>query len=161
MKLPVIAITALATVALAQNSTNPTVECPTCIQTRLQSATGCVGVNITLQTLDPNANPGIAKCLCANLDGAFMDPCKDETICGADLDAFKTSFKSNLEQVGLRCNGSTPTFVPPPSDPVAPSNTNAGGASPTNQPKGSASQLMVSMTVGIVALAVGVAVQWL
>ncbi|KAF9168642.1 hypothetical protein DFQ26_004278 [Actinomortierella ambigua] len=166
MKLSFLAITTLATVALAQdnstNPANPTMECPTCLQTQLQSSTGCVGVNITLQFLDPNENPGIAKCLCANMDGAFMDPCKAETICGADIEAFKSSFKSNLEQVGLRCNGSSPTFVPPPPDPVAPSSTNAGGAKPTERPPSASSQLLTSsMAAGFVALVVGTAVQFL
>ncbi|KAF9365887.1 hypothetical protein BGX34_007695 [Mortierella sp. NVP85] len=79
---------------------------------------------------DPAANPAYAVCLCSSLDGAWIDTCK--TTC-PDIESFKASYASNIQQAGLQCNGSTPTFVPGPSDPVAPSSSlPAAGASPTS-----------------------------
>ncbi|KAG0235162.1 hypothetical protein BGW41_000913 [Actinomortierella wolfii] len=139
------------------------VECPLCLQKRLQESPGCAGTNITLQAIDVVSNPGIAKCLCANVDGSFMDPCAGETVCGSELDLFKNSFKSNLEQAGLRCNGTTPTFIPPPADPIAPSNTGSTSPTPTGKdgPGSASTRLMAPVAASLVALVATIAFQFL
>ncbi|KAG0007092.1 hypothetical protein BGZ65_008907 [Modicella reniformis] len=81
---------------------------------------------------NPDVSPAYAVCLCSSLDGAWIDACKGTTLCGPDIESFKTSYPSTIQQAGLQCNGSTPTFVPAPADPVAPSSTLPGSsASPT------------------------------
>lgn len=128
---PLMALAVLASAVAAQNSTEGgSADCVVCLQTSLQALPLCKGLNITMGDFDPAANPAYAVCLCSSLDGAWIDTCK--TKC-PDVESFKASYPSNMQQAGLQCNGSTPTFVPGPSDPVAPSSSlPAAGPSPTS-----------------------------
>ncbi|KAF9404621.1 hypothetical protein BGZ94_004045 [Podila epigama] len=110
-------------------------ECITCLQTSLSAVSLCQGVNVTGVFGEYNAtgSPALAKCLCSAKDGAWVDNCTPDTKCGSDIVAFKNTFGQYLEQSGLVCNSSTPTFVPPPPDVDEPSPTQpAGGAQTTD-----------------------------
>lgn len=129
---PVVGLAVLASTVAAQNSTTGgSADCVLCLQTSLGALPKCKGLNITMGNIEPGVSPAYAVCLCSAIDGAWVDSCKDATKCGADIESFKSSFASNLQQAGLQCNGTTPTYSPPPADPVAPSSTFPSNASPT------------------------------
>ncbi|KAI8361881.1 hypothetical protein B0O80DRAFT_434572 [Mortierella sp. GBAus27b] len=134
---PAIALAALASAVAAQNSTGgSSTTCIQCLQDSLRALPLCKGLNITMGNFDPGSSPEYAVCLCSSLDGAWISNCRDPSKCGPDIDSLKNSYPSSLDQAGLRCNGTNPTFIPAPTDPVAPSSTFPSGSSPTGQSAG-------------------------
>ncbi|KAG0367091.1 hypothetical protein BGZ54_004404 [Gamsiella multidivaricata] len=122
----------LASVVAGQNSTQGDgLVCTTCLQNSLRALPLCKDLNITVGDFNPGVSTAYAACLCSSLSGTWIDACKDASQCGPDIESFKATYPSTIEQAGLQCNGSTPTFVPATPDPVAPSTAPPAGASPT------------------------------
>ncbi|KAF9103072.1 hypothetical protein BGX27_010749 [Mortierella sp. AM989] len=129
--LPLAALALLVSSVAGQNNTGGDGElCTSCLQTALMALPLCKGLNITIGNFNPGESPAFAVCLCSSIDGAWVDTCQDTTKCGPDIVSFKASYKANMEQVGLQCNGTTPTFIPGPTAPIEPSTT-IGTTSPT------------------------------
>ena len=126
---------ALATAILAlsvsaQTNSTENGACDTCLQKSLMALPKCVGLNITLGTVDPAVSPQYAVCLCSSLNGTWIDACTET--CGPDIAGFKATYAQEMQGVGLDCNGTIPTFVPQPTDPVIPPSglPNASGSAP-------------------------------
>ncbi|KAG0054322.1 hypothetical protein BGZ83_011428 [Gryganskiella cystojenkinii] len=131
----VLASAVLALAVTAQNST----DCTLCLQKNLMALPACNGLNITVGDINPGVTPQYAVCLCSSLSGAWIDACT--TTCGPDIVQFKQTYAQSMQQAGLNCNGTTPTFNPGPTDPVAPSSalptgTAPGGSKPSSVPGG-------------------------
>ncbi|KAG0039657.1 hypothetical protein BGZ82_007243 [Podila clonocystis] len=154
----------LATFAAAQgNSTNGgggSAACTICLQTSLGALPLCKSLNVTgaIGEFDPSGSPAYATCLCSSLDGAWIDNCKDASKCGGDILNFKGTYGDSMKQAGLVCNGTTPTFNPPPPDVVAPSSTEPAGASPTGTKSAGQKEvpLLVTQIVGVVTVAAAI-----
>ncbi|KAG0200209.1 hypothetical protein BGX28_006659 [Mortierella sp. GBA30] len=128
-----VASLAFATIVAAQQGGNSTngggSGCMLCLQNSLMALPLCKGLNITVGEFNPGLSPEYAVCLCSSLNGTWIDACKDPSVCGPDIESFKNAYAENMQQAGLQCNGTKPTFIPPPADPVA--STSASGTSPT------------------------------
>ncbi|GJJ76647.1 hypothetical protein EMPS_09006 [Entomortierella parvispora] len=115
---------ALATAVLALSvsaQTNSTEggACQTCLQDSLMALPACTGLNITMGEVNPSITPQYAACLCSSINGTWIDACTKT--CGSDIDGFKQAYAQEMEgQIGLNCNGTTPTFVPVPTGSVIP-----------------------------------------
>ncbi|KAF9948698.1 hypothetical protein BGZ72_009421 [Mortierella alpina] len=155
----------LASAAAAQDGGNSTegggASCTLCLQNSLRTLPACKDLNITVGEFNPGVSPEYAVCLCSSLNGTWIDTCKGDSLCGPDIESFKGAYASNLQQAGLQCNGTKPTFIPPPADPVAPTGTDA--ASPTGGAGGKSSgqrnavpSALFMQLMGAVAVAVGV-----
>ncbi|KAG0363600.1 hypothetical protein BG005_009951 [Podila minutissima] len=153
-----------ATFAAAQgNSTDGGgggAACTICLQTSLQALPLCKSLNVTgaIGEFDPSGSPAYAACLCSSLDGAWIDNCKDASKCGVDITAFKATYGDSMKQAGLVCNGTTPTFNPPPPDVVAPSSTTPAGAGATGAKSDGQKEmpLLVTQIVGAVTVAAAI-----
>ncbi|KAF9289015.1 hypothetical protein BGZ68_010170 [Mortierella alpina] len=155
----------LASAVAAQEGGNSTEGggsgCTPCLQNALRALPLCKTLNIIVGEFNPGVSPEYAACLCSSLDGAWIDTCKDASLCGADIESFKSAYPSNLQQAGLQCNGTRPTFIPPPADPVAP--TGPGAATPTDGAGGKSLGLKSAVPsvffmqiMGAIAIAAGV-----
>ncbi|KAF9352780.1 hypothetical protein BGX26_009450 [Mortierella sp. AD094] len=170
--LPVAALAYLASTAMAaSNSTNGD-ACSTCLQNSLLSLPLCKGLNITVGGFTPGESPAFAVCLCSSLNGTWIDPCQATTLCGPDILEFKATYQSNMEQAGLQCNGTKPTFIPEPSatvDPTTPLGTSptpaAGGSSGSGSGSGGKTSsgvkdavpsVMFKEVMGVVAIAMAI-----
>ncbi|KAF9906751.1 hypothetical protein EC991_000344 [Linnemannia zychae] len=167
-----IAALAVASVVSAQDE-----ACQTCLQTSLKALPLCTGVNITLGDFDPTSSPAYAACLCQSTSGTWIDSCITAKTCSDDILSFKASYADSLTEMGLNCNGTTPTFVPAPSASVAPSSalpsgTGAGGASPTSgagaggSPPNSAGNVngpsfLLAETMGVLAVVAAIGANFL
>ncbi|KAF9911473.1 hypothetical protein BX616_010574 [Lobosporangium transversale] len=153
----------------AQNDGNNTdgAICTTCLQDSLRALPLCKDLNITMGSFNPGESVAYAACMCSSLDGAWVDLCKDPSKCGPDVESFKGTYAATMEQAGLRCNGTTPTFIPQPTDPVEPSSalpTASGSgpsmASPSDKPSSSIVGAMPStffmQLMGAVSVAVAI-----
>ncbi|KAG0230329.1 hypothetical protein BGW41_002549 [Actinomortierella wolfii] len=175
MKLSLIAITTLAAVALAQNTTEPSAECAVCVDMYLQEAPECAGKGISfanLGNMDPSKYLDFLVCFCSIVDGSFMNPC--ETVCGSDLGSYKDGIKKGidaLQQLGMQCGSTTPTSIPPPASSVVPSKTGSvapsatGSSTPTptgkGGPRSDSTRLMAPLAASLVTLAATMAFQLL
>lgn len=160
----------LATFAAAQsNSTEGgggSAACTTCLQTSLQALPLCKSLNVTgvIGEFDPTGSPAYAACLCSSLDGTWMNTCQDPSKCGADIANFKATYADSMKQAGLVCNGTTPTFNPPPPDTVLPSSTGAGGPAATETSKSAGQKevpLLLTQIVGVVTVAAAIGMNFL
>ncbi|KAF9933116.1 hypothetical protein BGZ67_004411 [Mortierella alpina] len=155
----------LASVVAAQEGGNSTdgggSACTLCLQNTLRALPLCKDINITIGEFNPGVSSEYAVCLCSSINGTWIDNCKGDTLCGPGIESFKSAYGSNLQQAGLQCNGTKPTFIPPPADPVAP--TGPGAASPTKGAGGTswgqstaAPSALFMQFMGAVAVAAGV-----
>ncbi|KAF8950081.1 hypothetical protein BGZ46_004774, partial [Entomortierella lignicola] len=140
MKFSVFSVASLAlfaSMASAQSNSSNSDACTSCLQTNLLALPLCKGLNITIGSFNPGESPAFAVCLCSSLNGTWIDGCQDASQCGPDILQFKTSYASGLEQAGLQCNGSQPTFVPGPTATIDPTTSlgspTGSGASSTGK----------------------------
>ncbi|KAF9095748.1 hypothetical protein BGX23_012676 [Mortierella sp. AD031] len=152
-------------------------ECQNCLQTSLKALPLCVNVNITLGDFDPSSSPAYAACLCQSTAGAWIDSCIASKTCSDDVLSLKAAYASSLQDMGLNCNGTTPTFSAVPSATVAPSSvlpsgtpTSSGGpagGSPTKGADKSAGQkstapsFMLAETMGVLAVVAAIGASFL
>ncbi|KAF9118411.1 hypothetical protein BGW39_001212 [Mortierella sp. 14UC] len=164
-----IAALAIASVVSAQDG-----ACQTCLQTSLKALPLCASVNITIGNyFDSAASPEYAACLCQSTSGAWIDSCIAAKTCTDDILSFKAAYAESLAEMGLNCNGTTPTIVPVPSASVAPSSalpsgTGAGGASPTSGGASPTSagnvngpSFLLAETMGVLAVAAAIGASFL
>ncbi|KAF9574843.1 hypothetical protein EC968_005321 [Mortierella alpina] len=155
----------LASTAAAQEGGNSTdgggASCTLCLQNALRALPLCKDLNITVGEFNPGVSPEYAVCLCSSINGTWIDACKGDSLCGPDIESFKGAYGSNLGHAGLQCNGTKPTFIPPPADPVAP--TGPGSASPTTGAggksfgqKSAVPSALFMQIMGAIAVAAGV-----
>ena len=129
----VLASAVLALAVTAQNSTTEPAGCTTCLQNSLLALPDCKGLNITIGSMTSGVTPQYAACLCSSLNGAWIGTCT--SACGPDIAQLEATYAQSLQESGLNCNGTTPTFNPPTDLPVPPSTlptgTQPAGSSPS------------------------------
>ncbi|KAG0340352.1 hypothetical protein BG000_000128 [Podila horticola] len=103
MKFAILAAVALFATVSAQSDP---AACTLCLQTSLQSLPACKGVEAS------SSNPAYAACLCASLDGAWIDACSNASQCGATIATFRASYASNIQAAGLKCANGQASFAP-------------------------------------------------
>lgn len=109
MKITLLAsVAALMAVAAAQSGS---ANCTLCLQGAIQALPKCAGLDITIGNFNPGASAAYADCLCSSLDGAWVDGCSSDDMCGQDILSFKAAYAGNIQSAGLICSP-TPTFVP-------------------------------------------------
>ncbi|KAG0297754.1 hypothetical protein BGZ97_004234 [Linnemannia gamsii] len=155
------ALAPIAALALASAVSAQTDACQTCLQTGIKALPLCAGVNITIGEFGDTGSPAYAACLCQSTSGTWIDSCIASKACSDDILSFKATYASSMTDIGLHCNGTTPTLIPASPAPVAPS----GGASATSGGSGakpttgsstsagiSAYSFMVAETMGVLAV---------
>ncbi|KAF8926926.1 hypothetical protein EDD21DRAFT_363869 [Dissophora ornata] len=127
------ALFSVASIVAAQNSTGDGAACTLCLQNSLRALPLCKDLNITMGNFDPSVSPAYAACLCSSLNGTWIDACAGVSQCGPDVEQFKNTYPSTIQDAGLQCNGTTPTFVPVATDSVLPTSAlPTSSASPTS-----------------------------
>ncbi|KAF9151951.1 hypothetical protein BG015_005997 [Linnemannia schmuckeri] len=171
------ALAPITALALASAVSAQTDACQTCLQTAIKALPLCAGVNITIGDFDPAASPAYAACLCQSTSGTWIDSCIASKTCSDDVLSLKATYASSLTEIGLNCNGTTPTFIPGTTAPVAPSSalptggasaTSGSGAKPTGsngtsagQKSISASSFMLAETMGVLAVVTAIGASFL
>ncbi|KAF9333705.1 hypothetical protein BGZ91_011146 [Linnemannia elongata] len=173
------ALAPIAALALASAVSAQTDACQTCLQTAIKALPLCAGVNITIGDFNPAASPAYAACLCQSTSGTWIDSCIASKTCSEDVLSLKATYASSLTEIGLNCNGTTPTFIPATTAPVAPSSalpsggagasaTSGSGAKPTGsngtsagQKSISASSFMLAETMGVLAVVAAIGASFL
>ncbi|KAG0282066.1 hypothetical protein BGZ96_000861 [Linnemannia gamsii] len=169
------ALAPIAALALASAVSAQTDACQTCLQNGIKALPLCAGVNITIGEFQDTGSPAYAACLCQSTSGTWIDSCVTSKTCSEDFLSFKATYASSLTDIGLNCNGTTPTLIPGTTAPVAPSSTlPSGGASATSGGSGakpstggstsagiSASSFMIAETLGVLAVVTAIGASFL
>ncbi|KAF9325697.1 hypothetical protein BG006_010827 [Podila minutissima] len=104
MKFTILA--AVAALLAAVSAQSDPAACTLCLQSSLQSLPACTGVEAS------SSNPAYAACLCASLNGAWIDACSGDSQCGAAIATFRASYASNIQAAGLSCANGQASFTP-------------------------------------------------
>ncbi|KAF9998451.1 hypothetical protein BGZ80_006048 [Entomortierella chlamydospora] len=163
--LPVAALAFLVSTVVAQTNSTNGETCEECLQSSLLSLPLCKGLNITIGDFNPGESPAFVVCLCSSMNGTWIDACQATTLCGPDILQFKASYQSDMEQAGLQCNGTTPTFNPGPTatvDPTTPLGSNptstagSSGGKTSSGVKDAVPSAMFKEVMGVVAIVMAI-----
>ncbi|KAG0235792.1 hypothetical protein B0O80DRAFT_500554 [Mortierella sp. GBAus27b] len=109
MKFIALAVSAIAMVASLVSAQSDPAACTLCLQNALKALPECANVQPTAGTV----SSAYAACLCASLNGAWIDACSDASKCGATVATLKTSYGTDIQTAGLSCSGGQASFNPP------------------------------------------------
>ncbi|KAF9579719.1 hypothetical protein BGW38_003910 [Lunasporangiospora selenospora] len=110
MKFTVASTLAIIVTILSMTTTQAQgTACTDCLQASLQSLPLCSKLDIAIGNFTPSNSREYAACLCSSLDGAWIDKCRPDSLCGEDIMSFKDAYADNLRSASLIC-GSQPSF---------------------------------------------------